>query len=129
MTVRIEWDGLDEFERKLTKLAVGAGAVMGPLLFMEGQKVIAKSVPQTPFRDGFLRGSATVGQPRVSGSGAEVDVGFGGAAEAYAVVQHENQNFAHPIGKAKFLEDPLNEHMGEFARNLGDGIMAWAGSV
>jgi hypothetical protein len=34
---------------------------------------------------------------------------FGGAAEDYAVVQHERLDYFHTTGQAKYLESVLNE--------------------
>lgn len=58
---------------------------------------------------GTLRDSGQVGRPERQGNNISVTLGYGGAAEDYAVVQHENLDFHHTTGEAKFLESVLNE--------------------
>jgi hypothetical protein len=52
-----------------------------------------------PVKSGTLRGSAYVDDLE---NGYEI--GYGGAAESYALDQHENLHYYHKVGQAKFLE-------------------------
>jgi hypothetical protein len=67
---------------------------------------------------GTLRASGTVHEPEFKGKEISVTLSFGGpgsGAEDYAVVQHENLEFIHTTGQAKWLESTLDEsapHMG-----------------
>lgn len=36
------------------------------------------------------------------------EVGYGSEATPYTIAQHERLDFHHEVGKAKFLEDPVN---------------------
>jgi hypothetical protein len=47
---------------------------------------------------------------------------YGGAAEAYAIVQHENLEFHHTTGEAKFLESVLNESRPFMAQRIAKRI-------
>lgn len=58
--------------------------------------------------------------PEVSGTHVEVTMGYGGAASAYALYQHENLALNHPdptnphsdpSGQAKYLETPVRNQV------------------
>jgi hypothetical protein len=69
------------------------------------------SKEQVPLRDGQLRGSGMVQEPQISGTNWSITMGYGGAASAYALIQHENLSFHHPQEgrKAKYLSDPFRD--------------------
>lgn len=71
----------------------------------EANTILNAAMDQTPVETGTLRRSGTVEDPKVSAKGITVEIGF---HTAYAAAVHENLNAAHKIGKAKFLEDPVN---------------------
>lgn len=58
---------------------------------------------------GTLRASGTVHPPERNGKNISVTMSYGGAARAYAEVQHERLDFFHTTGQAKYLESVLNE--------------------
>jgi hypothetical protein len=39
-----------------------------------------------------------------------VEMGYGGPATPYALRQHEELDYYHTVGKAKYLEDPFRRH-------------------
>ena len=45
-------------------------------------------------------------------------VGYGGAASEYALIQHENLQYYHPVGQAKFLEQAFEEEIVELLREF-----------
>ena len=49
-----------------------------------------------PIDNGILRASAVVGRPEIHGTTIRVQFGYGGAAKAYAIVQHEDTSLSHP---------------------------------
>ena len=59
-----------------------------------------------PWREGILAGSHVVVR-----EGLRVEVGAGGPAAPYAVVQHERTDLHHEIGEAKWLENAFNRHV------------------
>lgn len=62
-------------------------------------EIKGKSQAMCPVKSGTLRGSAYVDEIP---NGYEI--GYGGAAESYALEQHENLQYHHNVGQAKFLE-------------------------
>jgi hypothetical protein len=71
-------------------------------------KAMGRSAPKN-LRPGTLRASGYVNRPEREGRKLTVTMGYGGAAEAYAVVQHERLDYRHTTGQAKYLESVLNE--------------------
>ena len=70
-----------------------------------------------PYLDGALHDSGTV-IPH-PGRYPSVEIGFGGAAVNYAVLQHENMEFKHPGGrKAKYLELAVKDFEPQMERRL-----------
>lgn len=82
-------------------------------LYRVGQQIMTDSKSRyVPVDTGVLRASGYVEPPVVSGSLISVTLGYGGAAQAYATVQHEDLSFHHTVGQAKYLEIPARLHMG-----------------
>lgn len=84
----------------------------GKACYEEAEAIIVDSVPLVPWRDGILKGSHFV-EPPVHEGGRVVSVrfGYGGAANAYAYVQHEHEEFVHPKGgQAKYLTTAIEQH-------------------
>lgn len=113
-------------ERALDALARG--------LYAEARAIIKKSVDAyVPIDHGYLRASAAVGAPQRIGPGVSVSFGYGGAARAYAVVQHEDTTLSHPPknprprtgthhtsrpGRAKYLSLAFEERRPQVPANL-----------
>lgn len=108
-----------EFKRELNRAGMKVYEASVAAIYREATAIIADSVPLVPWDEGTLRGSHTVSAP-TSGSGgsltraagsAEVEFGYGGAASAYAEVQHEREDFNHPRGgQAKYLLTAVQMH-------------------
>ena len=109
------WGDLAKFFRQAPD-AVTDGLERG--LVIEANEMMADAKEQTPVDTGTLRASGTVGTPDRSGSGVSVDLGFGGAASAYAVVQHEGVHLRQVVGTSKFLERPVLARAGELGSVL-----------
>jgi hypothetical protein len=77
----------------------------------------ARSQELCPVDKGTLRASS-----QVKRDGDTVYVGYGGAASAYALVQHESLHFHHPVGQAKFLEQPFDEMLPEIIKRLEKAV-------
>jgi hypothetical protein len=73
------------------------------------EQEMTESKKRVPVDTGTLRDSGHVQQPERDAEGISVTMGYGGAAEDYAIVQHENLEFHHKVGQAKFLESVLQE--------------------
>ena len=88
------------------------------------EEILANSLLQVPRETNTLAASAFYEVSRradISGYKYEAIVGYGGngnpinpktgrSASSYMVAVHENLSAMHPIGKAKFLEDPVREY-------------------
>lgn len=59
-----------------------------------------------PVKEGHLRDSGHVEGPVAAGDVDVLTLAFGGVTAPYADVQHENLEFHHTVGQAKFLEVP-----------------------
>lgn len=71
---------------------------------------------------GTLRASGMVSEPERQYKTVRSVLSFGGpgsGAEDYAVVQHEELEFHHTTGQAKYLESVLNESAPHMAARLG----------
>jgi len=79
-------------------------------LYQEGEGVMADSKTNyVPVDEGTLKTSGHVQLPKVGNGKIEVVLGYGGAAKAYALTQHENMTFHHTVGQAKYLSIPFKK--------------------
>jgi hypothetical protein len=114
-------DGLDKLKRALAQAGDLATEALAAAMVEEMEMVITDAKQAAPVDTGTLRGSGTVLPPEVSGSKVTVVSGFGGAASAYAVVQHERHS-----SKSKFLERPFLARAGKMGSNLATRVeRAW----
>lgn len=121
-------EGMDDFLRRLDALDSGIGPASARAVKKEAETIMTDSKRNyVPVEDGVLRNSGYVNDPEVARDSVSVEMGYGGAASAYAVVQHENLNFKHRDGRsAKYLEKPLIAAMRgmdeRLAKAIGDEI-------
>lgn len=96
--------------RLLDRLTDAATPALASSLYEEGEEIMTKAKDRTPVDEGTLRASGWVEKPKISGD-KEVTVmlAFGGEAEAYALIQHEDLSLHHDVGEAKFLEKSVDE--------------------
>lgn len=113
-----EITGINEVLRNLDKLEqnVRRGALRGMNQWSDETMTLAKE--RTPVDTGTLRASGYVTTPQDNGSSIEQELGFGGAAADYALVQHERLDFNHPTGQAKFLESAVNDRERELISSI-----------
>lgn len=79
-------------------------------LYQEAQIEMTESKRRVPVEHGILRASGFVAEPQHSGKNISVTMSYGGAAEDYAIIQHERLDYHHPLGgQAKYLESVINE--------------------
>jgi hypothetical protein len=97
--------------------------------------VMAQSKAQVPRSTGTLAESGYVGIPISTRYTVTVPMGYGGpndiinpisgeSASEYAIPVHEQVEIRHENGKAKFLEDPLNESAANLLEAVGRRIRA-----
>lgn len=80
-------------------------------LYQEAEKIMTDSKENyVPVDTSNLKQSGTVLPPENKNGVITVEMGFGGLAEDYALIQHENLEFKHPNGgQAKYLEVPFKK--------------------
>jgi hypothetical protein len=74
---------------------------------------------------GTLRASGMVHEPERRGRSIKTTMSFGGpgsGAEDYAVIQHEELDYHHTVGQAKYLESVLDESVPYMAERIGRRI-------
>ena len=89
--------------------------------------VMTEAKKRAPLDFGTLRNSGYVTLPRRDGSDVFVEAGFGGAAKAYAVRQHEETSYNHEVGEAKYLQNAIDAKENEVrarVRRLTDKALA-----
>ncbi len=122
----IEIEGTANLERMLVELGAKAETRIPAALFQAAETVMARSKPNVPVDTGVLRGSGHVSLPSRSATGWEVMFGYGGAAQKYAYIQHEADDFNHPKGgQSHYLSEPVEE----FAPGLEAFLVARLGLV
>ena len=77
-------------------------------LYQGGSIIMTEAKKRAPLDVGTLRNSGYVTLPRRDGDEVFVEAGFGGAAKAYAVRQHEELGYNHEIGEAKYLQNAID---------------------
>ena len=86
------------------------------------EEIMEESLRQVPRDTGTLANSAFYDIRKAKDYGYEATLGYGGSAinpktgvpvMDYAVIVHEDLEAYHPIGKAKFLEDPIRDYAAE----------------
>ena len=123
--MQVQVTGMDELRARLANAGKTAPRLLAGGIFVEAEGIMARSRPLVPVDTGTLRASGHVQTPDLTLSGASVEFGYGGAASAYAVVQHERLDFAHPSGQAKFLEQPTLES----AVGMGERLAQYVGRL
>jgi len=120
MSASLSFTGGDAIRGRLIGLAAQAKPAIAAALFQEGEAIRRESIARVPVDLGTLKNSAYVAPPVIEGDRVSVEIGYGGAASAYAVVQHENLTYKHPGGGGpKYLESVLNEHAAGFSERIG----------
>lgn len=132
--------GAAQMIAKLKQIAAKFPDHVASAIYLEAQIIMTEAKRRCPVaRDGgTLRASGTVGFPvRGPGRKISVEMGFGGAAEAYAVAVHEHPSdysppswVNHPydinwtsVGTGpKFLENPINEAFPMLARRVAERV-------
>jgi len=119
--VRIE--GGAELVRRLNDAGAAARLAVAAALYEEGESIMRDSKENhVPVDLGILKNSGHVQPPHVAGDDISVTLAYGGAAGAYAVIQHERLDFKHETGGPKYLERPLLAASLGLARRLANAV-------
>ena len=117
----VTWTNVTELRAMIDAAKGQAVFDLAQGLYQEAETIMTRSKRDfVPVKDGTLRGSGFVDVPVIKGTAASVTMGYGGAASAYALIQHEALHFRHPNGgQAKYLEQPVMEATRGMDRRLG----------
>lgn len=119
--------GVDELMAKLESLAGQSPIVVARSMNDSAEKTMARSKAEyCPVDTGALRSSGMV-QTSINGPVVETKLGYGGAAQNYAVYVHEiNKNYRG--GRSwKYLEIPLKEDLSSYSEAMIAAINAMNG--
>ncbi len=101
--------GVKEAIARLRRIQAVTPAALAQALNTEAELIMTRSKRIVPVKVGTLKASGRVENPEIRGNEVSVTLGYGGAASAYALIQHEG-NFNHPgQGERKYLERPVRE--------------------
>ena len=110
------------FRAGMARAQVKMDLAVRTALYLEAESIMTDSRPLVPWETGVLKASGYV-NPATPTS---VEFGYGGAASAYALVQHEHTEFNHPRGgQAKYLLTAIQQH----ATNLDSRLAAHVGRI
>lgn len=114
----VEMVGTQELVEILLKNSTDIPRQLAGALLDEAHIIFRISQVQVPFRTGVLKGSGRVGVPEIVGTTVSVDISYGGAAMAYAWIQH-NYELHHNNGKKwHYLSDPVHDREPFLADNI-----------
>lgn len=123
-TVNWKVTGVREMIANLRAVASKAPKALERAVYRFGQIEMAESKRRVPVDTGTLKNSGFVEKPvRISGV-ITLELGYGGAAEDYAIPVHEDLEAFHKTGQAKYLESVLNESAPYFAQRVAADFAA-----
>lgn len=109
----IHLDGVKQIQRKLAYAAKqkdgGIAKEIARALYQETNVELVEVKKQTPVDTAALINSEFVDGPHIKGRNIFCNIYAGGPAAPYAMHVHEDLDAHHPKGKAKYIEDPINE--------------------
>lgn len=118
--MRLEMEGIDRLRNIIRTRPDIAVRALAEGLYTEANLIMTRSKADfVPVDLGTLRGSGHVQDPETDRTKVTVTMGYGGAASAYALVQHERTDYHHTVGQAKYLEQPVLEAAGGLGNRIG----------
>lgn len=115
----VELRGIDALQRRLARLGTEAPRAVAAGLLEEAETIATRSAELVPVDTGTLRSSQHVTPPETRGGVTEVQIAYGGPAAPYALAVHEDLTARHPVGQAKYLEQPATEALRGMVERLG----------
>lgn len=103
-SVSMNLKGGKELQRKLRKIAKRFPEAAGDALYLEANDIMTESKKEVPVDTGRLRNTGFVKPDRSMSMMPVVHLGYN---TKYAPRQHEETTWKHPVGKSKYLEDPI----------------------
>lgn len=104
---------IQDAKKRLTKFLKTLETVPTDELERTAERIYSEAIAQTPYSTGKLESSVYV---HVSRSKTKPGLVAGASAREhgynYAMIQHENENYDHPIkGKAHYISDPFKKEV------------------
>lgn len=108
MVMKAKLKGVKEAKAALKKAREEMKTAVARALYVAGNVVMTDAKQRAPVDFGTLRASGYVTLPDPNSAKPKVEVGFGGAAADYALVQHERTEYRHEVGEAKYLAKAID---------------------
>lgn len=121
--VRLQMDGEDAMRRRLERMTQEAPRELRRAAVAVADRLVPIVQQRTPFRTGKLHDSVRR-RVRVSAKKEDISVSIvaGGPDIPYARIQHENLEFKHARGQAKFIESVLLESVPTLAQDIAGEV-------
>jgi hypothetical protein len=130
-------EGLKKVVEKLENMARLSPEMAGQALYAWSQGVILLARQRAPYEEGHLERSGYAAEPDMSSAVPSVTVGFGGKAEEYAAIQHDDTSLNHPgqraialgvtkVGQALFLNSAIDDQLPKLTDTLSRYIRTFA---
>lgn len=131
--VEIHVSGIKALKRELNGRFANAARGTLAAVHKPARDVMRASSAQVPRDTEALANSAFLRAPYLIGDEVIVEFGYGStyvginpktgqSSDEYAWIVHEDLEAKHPIGKAKFLEDPLVAYAPQILSNIGGSL-------
>lgn len=129
MKISFTVEGEKEFKENLKHAKTSYVKALWQAIKEEAHEIYEESLNEVPVGEtGALKASAFLKEEN-----ADVILGYGGendqinsksgkSTKTYMVAVHERLDIHHAVGKAKFLEDPVNRHTAKFEDSIADKI-------
>ena len=118
--------GIKDAQRNLRAYQKRVRGAVGKALHAEGQAIMREAKKEVPVDTGRLRQTGFVGRAVDGPKGPTVPIGFG---TKYALPVHERLEVHHPVGKAKYLEDPVNRAKKGFPARIASRVKRMLGGA
>ena len=122
---RLRVEGLDKLQAKLKASGKTAAKDLAGPLMLEAELIMTEAKQIVPVDQGILKASGVVRRPDISRHKVVIELGFGGAARAYALAQHEGKFRHNAPQKRKFLEQPVKDARSGFGNRLAQHVDRW----
>lgn len=109
---------LKKFQRRPEEILKLTAAAIN----IEAEIIMAEAKGLAPVDLGTLRASGFVKPPKFRRSKISISLGFGGPAAEYALFVHEDLTANHPVGQAKFLEQPFKKRLSGMSARIAKRI-------
>lgn len=126
MGTKIKFDivGDKELVGKLYNIRSSVSSEVYKQSLNEVQEIMADSALEVPRDTNALANSQYISEDGneivfgYGGESAQINPKTGASTDDYAAIVHEDMHANHPVGKAKFLEDPINRHRANFENKI-----------